>query len=438
MTNILQVVTPTGGRPEGFALCQRWLRAQTYSGHVNWFIVDDCDPQTIVQPMPKNWTVEVIRPDVKWKLGQNTQARNMMLLLSKIDSELPVVFVEDDEVYAPSWLQRVSDALETHDLVGQAVSRKYNIATRRAMDKTYSDRSSLCSTAVRGAALRRFRSIAQRGPLLMDMELWKKRQNFILLDGADVVSMKCVPGRAGIDSGHFASFGEIEDPTGSLLREWIGASANEYLALAPNTPRHRFSRWREASKGKHAMKHTREGEVARYIEAHDDPKRRMHMGRRRLEDVRRILEGLPRGSLLDVGTGGGECLDMAASIGHEPTGCDANPKVASDRVVTCCAHSLPFDNGSFDHVTCFDVLEHLTEDDIRPALREMFRVARQTVTVSASELPSPDGKGGDFHISKRPRAQWLALIRECWGAGTQEFGTAGRSPAFRVVKSAAE
>ena len=93
------------------------------------------------------------------------------------------------------------------------------------------------------------------------------------------------------------------------------------------------------------MKRTREGEIARYVEAHDDPKRRMHMGRRRLEDVRRILEGLPRGSLLDVGTGGGECLDMAASIGHKPTGCDANPKVASDRVVTCCAHSLPFDDG---------------------------------------------------------------------------------------------
>lgn len=34
------------------------------------------------------------------------------------------------------------------------------------------------------------------------------------------------------------------------------------------------------------------------------------------------------------------------------------------------------------------------------------------------------------------KAQWLALIRECWGAGTQEFGTAGRSPAFRVAKSA--
>ena len=148
----------------------------------------------------------------------------------------------------------------------------------------------------------------------------------------------------------------------------------------------------------------------------------------------RIIHALPKGSLLDVGTGGGEALDIARSAGHTPHGCDANPKVASESVTTCAAHSLPFDDGSFDHVTCFDVLEHLIEDDIRPALREMFRVARETVTVSASERPSPDGKGGDFHISRRPKAQWFALIRECWGEGTRIIGEAGASPAFQVVK----
>ena len=426
----LTIITLTGARHEGFSLLARCLQRQTYTGPVRWIVVDDCDPMTRIPKMHGNWVVDIIRPRERWKHGQNTQARNMREALSIIPEDATVLVCEDDDHYQPGYLQYMADALQTRELVGLGLSRKWNLASRRAHEVFNPRMASLCCTGMRGKALSRFRRIAQRGPRLMDVELWRSGLG-VPMHGEFVTSLKCLPGRGGIDSGHQERFGTLSDPDGSLLRQWIGDDADDYLALSPVPLKHGR---RSIFTRKQDMKRTREGEIARYVEAHDDPKRRMHMGRRRVEDVRRILEGLKPGTLLDVGTGAGECLDMAFGLGHEAKGCDANPKVASDRVVTCCAHSLPFDDGLFDHVTCFDVLEHLTEDDIRPALREMFRVARQTVTVSASELPSPDGKGGDFHISKRPKAQWLALIRECWGAGTQEFGTAGRSPAFRVTK----
>lgn len=433
---MLTVITLTGARPEGFALLSRCLQRQTYTGPIRWIVVDDCEPETQVSPPAWNWTVELVRPKDKWQPGMNTQARNMREALSMVPEDATVLFCEDDDWYSPDYIEHMAGALRVHEMVGLALSRKWNIANRRAKEVVNRRMSSLCCTAVRGAALRRFRQIAQRGPRLMDVELWRYPCNSVQLDGSDVVSLKCLPGRGGIDSGHNNGFGDIDDPEGDLLREWIGPDADEYLKLSP-APMTQVPSWavrRSYVPRRQQEMRTRESEIARYIEAHDDPKRRMHMGARRKVDVTRIINALPKGSLLDVGTGQGEALGIARAAGHEPHGCDANPKVAGDNVTTCAAHELPFADGSFDHVTCFDVLEHLTEDDIRPALREMFRVARKTVTVSASERPSPDGRGGDYHISKRPKAQWLSLIRECWGDGTVCIGTAGASPAFQVVK----
>ena len=38
---MIQLLTPTGMRPEAFALCERWMAAQTYDGPCTWFVVDD-------------------------------------------------------------------------------------------------------------------------------------------------------------------------------------------------------------------------------------------------------------------------------------------------------------------------------------------------------------------------------------------------------------
>lgn len=169
-----------------------------------------------------------------------------------------------------------------------------------------------------------------------------------------------------------------------------------------------------------------------YVKEYATPK--YGMGDRRQHDVRRILSGLGGGSLLDVSTGRGETLRFARELGFsEAKGTEVVPELLNDHVVFSYAHELPFEDGSFDHVTCFDVLEHLVEDDIRPALLEMYRVARKTVIVSASERPSVFN-GVDLHISRRPKADWLKLIRECWGQEAAECGVAGGSPAFRVVK----
>jgi len=39
----------------------------------------------------------------------------------------------------------------------------------------------------------------------------------------------------------------------------------------------------------------------------------------------------------------------------------------------------------------------------------------------------------DLHISRRPAAEWLALIREVWGPEAEQIGIAGNSPMFRLT-----
>ena len=42
------VITPTGDRPEAFALCVKWMKSQDLSPHV-WVVVDDGEADRRVQ-----------------------------------------------------------------------------------------------------------------------------------------------------------------------------------------------------------------------------------------------------------------------------------------------------------------------------------------------------------------------------------------------------
>lgn len=172
----------------------------------------------------------------------------------------------------------------------------------------------------------------------------------------------------------------------------------------------------------------RDSEIALYEQAYRSPK--YAMGAKRRDAVQQIVDDLmPRGTLLDVSTGRGETLAFACSAGHDARGTEVVPELLNDRVTFAQAHSLPFPDASFDHVTCFDVLEHLVEEDVHACLREMRRVARVSVTASASERPSVFGDV-DLHISKRPAAQWQAAMAEAWG-GADRIMNAGGSPCWQ-------
>ncbi len=225
---MLQLLTATGARPEALELCHRWMRAQDYTGKIVWFVVDDGPEPSKIERMPSNWLQVVIRRTPFWQPGQNTQAVNLLRGLAAVDPKLPVALIEDDDHYASDWLTHVTAQLERAELVGECKARYYNVATRTGRQLRNDQHASLCSTAMRGAAIETFRQSCKRAPKFIDLDLWKRHRNRRVFDGHRVVGIKGLPGRGGIGMGHQGNFTGEYDPDGALLRQWIGDDARHY------------------------------------------------------------------------------------------------------------------------------------------------------------------------------------------------------------------
>ena len=225
---MLTLLTATGARPEAWALCERWMAAQTYAGPVRWIIVDD---GLQAQPITFNragWELVLIRPAPFWSRGQNTQARNLSKGLDACDRDTRLVVIEDDDWYAPTWLETCDRELQRAELVGECRARYYNIATRTGRQLGNAGHASLCSTAMRGRALATFRNVCQPGVKFIDINLWRQHANKHLFEGGSVTGIKGLPGREGIGMGHRKEFSGMRDPDHSLLRQWIGDDAEFY------------------------------------------------------------------------------------------------------------------------------------------------------------------------------------------------------------------
>jgi len=229
---MIQLLTATGSRPEAMALCYRWMRAQTYGGSVVWIIVDDGTEPTIREVMPSNWQLVYIRPSPLWQPGRNTQARNLLKGIEACDLKLPLAVIEDDDHYACDWLGHVSQQLQSAELVGEFRARYYNVALKRGRQLSNTKHSSLCSTAMRGSVIDSFRKACVMSKNFIDITLWKYGSYGLskkLFGGNRVVGIKGLPGRSGIGMGHRNDFSGQSDPSGSLLKSWIGDDARHYL-----------------------------------------------------------------------------------------------------------------------------------------------------------------------------------------------------------------
>lgn len=157
------------------------------------------------------------------------------------------------------------------------------------------------------------------------------------------------------------------------------------------------------------------------------------MGQRRMMDAVRDLAALPcRGSYLDVSCGRGEMLGHAKRLGFSPIqGTEIVPELIGGNVVRAEVHALPFPDKSFDVVTLFDVIEHLIPGDDELACRELARVARKHILLTANNRPACNKAGDDLHINRRPYEQWDALFRAwfpgkvTWIKGRRHFVSEG-------------
>jgi len=157
---------------------------------------------------------------------------------------------------------------------------------------------------------------------------------------------------------------------------------------------------------------------------------RMSAGR--LEAAKRLVFE-HTGSLLDVSCGRGELLKAArdSDLFDVVKGTETVPALCNEHVVCAEITKLPFDQKSFDVVTCFDVIEHVLEADIVPGLLELERVCSGTIIISAADY-SDMWDGVEMHPSARPYPEWDRLFRATFTGRVRHVGKTPTSEVWAV------
>lgn len=178
---------------------------------------------------------------------------------------------------------------------------------------------------------------------------------------------------------------------------------------------------------------TRERELSKYAEAYQMEDYGMTQERKDgIDNLLANVEGCR--SYLDVSTGRGETLELAKKHGFNIVcGTETVEALLSDdrRIYHGILPSLPIPTKDFDVVSLFEVIEHLVPEDVEPALRELTRIAKKHILISAAVQQCWIG-GVNLHPSSRSVEAWQELFDKVWHDKVYRVGNLGGSPVWRV------
>ena len=230
------LVTCTGDRPEAFALCERWMARQSVRWDQWVVLCDGQEPTRCTVPLQElsYWPELRGKPSMPRKLGRAIERE---LIRGDV-----VMFIEDDDWYAPDYVEAMAGPLAFHSVVGEGKAIYYNVAWRAWKCHGNMGHASFCQTVIRRSMLRMIGGLIARGggDPFVDGQLWKERwTNSLVLDpeitGRRCIGIKSMPGRPGYGSGHTERRGTIPDPKLERLRDLIGADVQHYAPFYEKT-----------------------------------------------------------------------------------------------------------------------------------------------------------------------------------------------------------
>jgi glycosyltransferase involved in cell wall biosynthesis len=227
---MITVVTPTRNRVQVISLLARWLRQQTVKPDM-WVVVDDGDEEVKFEP-PMTHVI-------KRRRNGNEPIHSLCLNLRQA---LPymlgdkIFICEDDEYYAPTYLEEMSKRLDQAPAVGIGHSKYYHLGLKSPFIHENRGHASLAQTSFRRELIGDFiHCMADPKDNFIDIKFWKlvRSRGLIWRDGdsyhadgkwpvgAQYVGMKGMPGNAGIGFGHKAMPCYMQDPGLDWLKKWI-------------------------------------------------------------------------------------------------------------------------------------------------------------------------------------------------------------------------
>lgn len=234
---MLTVLTLTGDRPDAWALCERWMTAQTRRPD-QWLVIDDGR-----EPARCTMGQDVLRlpcPDAP--SGETFCAKHIAAIDSGLIRGDRVVYHEDDDWYAPHWLETMALGIRGHAIAGEGMAHYYHVGIRGIWRHANQGHASLCHTAIDASLLPTVRSIAETGNKFIDLALWRavpRDRNLWFPETwkPTCVGIKGMPGRAGLASGHQTEHGKYApDHDVRVLRMMMGADADAYARFYGSHP----------------------------------------------------------------------------------------------------------------------------------------------------------------------------------------------------------
>ena len=228
-------ITCTGDRPEAFALCEKYLEEQTLRPS-QMLVLDDGHE-------PAKCTIGQEHYYLPHCRGPGSMVNKMKAALaSGIVTGDAIAFIEDDDVFAPTWLAWCAEKLAHHELIGEGWSIYFNAHYRWWFQHNNTSHASLCASAIRRSAFDVLlqQCVTPENPFL-DVRLWNalRKRSKVFVPGANpqVVGIKEMPGRKGYCASHTVRDASAkDDPVLRKLTYFIGERAKAYEPFVSPTP----------------------------------------------------------------------------------------------------------------------------------------------------------------------------------------------------------
>jgi hypothetical protein len=123
----------------------------------------------------------------------------------------------------------------------------------------------------------------------------------------------------------------------------------------------------------------------------------------------------PGNTIRDYGCGVPKAVDWFRKKGIICEGCDIYSMREDVREVTL--WDLPADMGVVDFAFSCDVLEHLPEDKVYPAVMQIMDRTRKAAFLQVATCGEGFGDriGEELHLTIKSIRWWTTLMKECWG-----------------------
>lgn len=225
---MITLITPTGDRPEAFALCERWVAAQTYRGRRRWVVVDDGQ-----EPTRCAMDQIHVRRRREESDPRHTLPVQLMAALPHIRGEW-VAFIEDDDWRHCTWLERCMGAADPDaDLIGEPLAAYYWPRQARYYRNANTDHASLTATVMNARLIPMLIDLIRADPHdpKIDLRLWAAAERRVMLDVGFplVVGMKNIAGRPSTLGSWKRHPLSAPDADWRVLRRWLADDAEAYL-----------------------------------------------------------------------------------------------------------------------------------------------------------------------------------------------------------------